>query len=46
MAITETDFNRVVELLVNSMTKAGIPHRVQNQILAKFAPIRSDMIYR
>jgi hemoglobin len=45
MNITEADFNRVVELLINAMTKTGIPHRVQNQVLAKFAPMRADMIY-
>ncbi len=45
MNITEADFNRVVELLINAMTKVGIPHRVQNQVLAKFAPMRGDMIY-
>lgn len=45
MNITEADFNRVVELLINAMTKAGIPHGTQNQVLAKFAPMRSEMIY-
>tara|TARA_R110001592_G_scaffold238227_2_gene497756 strand:+ start:49064 stop:49510 length:447 start_codon:yes stop_codon:yes gene_type:complete len=45
MNITEADFNRVVELLINAMTKAAIPHRVQNQLLAKLAPMRADMIY-
>ena len=45
MGITEADFNRVVELLINSMTKVGITHRLQNQFLARFAPMRSDMIY-
>lgn len=45
MNITEADFNRVVALLINAMTQVGIPHRVQNQVLAKFAPMRGDMIY-
>ena len=45
MNITEADFNRVVELLINAMTKVGVPHRLQNQILARFTPMRGDMIY-
>ena len=45
MNIQEADFNRVVELLINAMTKVGIPHRLQNQVLARFAPMRGDMIY-
>lgn len=45
MNITEADFNRVVELLINAMTKVGIPHRLQNQVLARFAPMRGEMIY-
>ncbi|WP_125558643.1 group I truncated hemoglobin [Pseudoalteromonas rubra] len=44
MKITEADFNRVVELLINAMTEAGIAHTTQNQILSKLAPLRSKMI--
>lgn len=46
MNITEADFNRVVELLINAMNRAEVPHRLQNQVLARFAPMRGDMIYR
>jgi hemoglobin len=46
MNITESDFNRVVELLINAMTKVGIPHRLQNRVLAKFTPMRGDIIYQ
>tara|TARA_R110001592_G_scaffold10098_1_gene52565 strand:- start:6956 stop:7402 length:447 start_codon:yes stop_codon:yes gene_type:complete len=46
MSITEADFNRVVELLINAMTKVNIPHRIQNQVLAKFTPMRGDIIYQ
>lgn len=46
MQISETDFNRTVDLLINAMTKAGVSHRHQNQILAIFAPMRKDMIYQ
>jgi hemoglobin len=45
MNIKESDFNRVVELLINAMTKVGVPHRLQNQVLARFTPMRGDMIY-
>ncbi|WP_235577064.1 group 1 truncated hemoglobin [Pseudoalteromonas sp. R3] len=44
MQITEADFNRVVELLINAMTEAGIDHTTQNQILARLAPLRSEVI--
>jgi hemoglobin len=46
MNITEADFNRVVELLIKAMTRADVPHRLQNQVLARFAPMRGEMIYR
>jgi hemoglobin len=46
MNITEADFNRVVELLINAMNRAEVPHRLQNQLLARFAPMRGEMIYR
>jgi len=46
MNITEADFNRTVDLLINAMTDANVPHRLQNRILAKLAPMRSEMIYK
>lgn len=46
MQITEADFNRVVDLLIDAMEEEGIPHPVQNKLLAKLAPLRSDIIYR
>lgn len=46
MNITESDFNRGVDLLINAMNAADIPHRVQNKVLAIFAPMRKDIIYR
>lgn len=46
MNITETDFNRGVDLLINAMYQAGIPHKVQNKMLAIFVPMREQMIYR
>lgn len=44
MKINEADFNRVVELLVQAMEDAGINYQTQNQVLAKFAPLRSQII--
>lgn len=46
MQITEGEFNRTVDLLINAMTRAGVPHRSQNKLLAKLAPMRGDIIYR
>ena len=45
MNITEPEFNRTVDLLVNAMNQAGVPHRVQNRLLARLAPMRPDIIY-
>ncbi|MCQ8879958.1 group 1 truncated hemoglobin [Pseudoalteromonas shioyasakiensis] len=44
MHITEADFNRVVDLLINAMNEQQISHSVQNQILAKMAPLRAQII--
>ena len=46
MNMSESDFNRGVDLLINSMNRANIPHRVQNRVLAIFAPMRKEIIYR
>ncbi|MCF6435568.1 group 1 truncated hemoglobin [Pseudoalteromonas sp. MMG022] len=44
MNINEHDFNHVVDLLIAAMDEVGIAHPVQNQILAKLAPMRSEII--
>ncbi len=44
MAIKHSDFNRVVELLVAAMDDANIPQRAQNQLLARLAPMRKEVI--
>ncbi len=46
MNISETDFNRTVELLINAMDLAGVAHRHQNLILRKLAPMRADIVYQ
>lgn len=46
MNINEADFNRVVELMVNAMTKIGLAYPIQNQVLSKLAPFREEIIYK
>ncbi len=46
MQITEQHFNQTVDLLINAMDSAGTPHRVQNRLLARLAPMRKDMLYK
>lgn len=45
MKITEKDFNHLVDLLINAMNLEGIPHRIQNQLIAKLVPLRVSIIY-
>jgi hemoglobin len=45
MNITEADFNRTVDLLINAMNKADIPHPLQNKVLRVLAPTRDEMLY-
>lgn len=44
MAITENDFNHTVDLLINAMDRAAVPHAVQNKLLARLAPMRKQML--
>ncbi|AFJ02211.1 Cyanoglobin, Hemoglobin-like protein HbN [Methylophaga frappieri] len=46
MDINEHDFNRVVDLLYNALEQSGVPHPAQNRLIARLAPLRSDIIYR
>lgn len=46
MNVTESEFNRTVDLLVSAMKTAAVPHRLQNKILARLAPMRGDIIYK
>lgn len=45
MNITESEFNHSVDLFINAMTKADIPHSLQNKILAVIIHTRDQMIY-
>lgn len=44
MKITEADFNRVVELLVEAMEQENISYSIQNKLLAKLAVLRGQII--
>lgn len=45
MNLNESDFNHGVDLFINAMTKADVPHPVQNKLLAVMAPTRDEMLY-
>jgi hemoglobin len=42
--LTKADFNALVEVLQTAMEAQGIAFRVQNQLLAKLAPMHRDVI--
>jgi hemoglobin len=44
--ISEADFNALVENLIAAMEAQGVPVAAQNRLLARLAPMRSDIIYR
>ncbi|MGK0268756.1 MAG: hemoglobin [Paraglaciecola sp.] len=45
MYISESEFNHAVDLFIIAMTKADLPHTIQNKILAVIVPTRDEMIY-
>lgn len=46
LKIDRAEFLRLVELLQDSMDERGIPFAVQNQFLARLAPMHRDIITR
>lgn len=46
MNISESEFNHGVDLFINAMEKADIPHTLQNRLLKEMAKTRNQMIYR
>lgn len=44
MDIRESDFNRLVELLIVAMERADISYPLQNQLLSKLAPMREEIL--
>jgi hemoglobin len=46
LAITQANFNAVVEDLETAMDRAGVPYHVQNRFLARLAPMERDIVNR
>lgn len=46
MNISESTYNHGVDLFINAMTKAEIPHPIQNKVLATMIHTREQMIYQ
>ena len=46
MRITPTEFNAVVEALMDAMDAEGLPVATQNRLLELYAPMREDIIDR
>ncbi|ODS62500.1 MAG: hypothetical protein ABS41_09710 [Arenimonas sp. SCN 70-307] len=44
LAITEADFNALVEALLDAMQARGIPRAAQNALLARLAPMHRDIV--
>ena len=42
--ISESQFNRTVDLLITAMTKSGLSHRKQNLVLKHLVPLRESII--
>jgi hemoglobin len=45
MNISESAFNHSIDLFINAMTKADIPHPIQNKVLSLMIHTRDQMIY-
>jgi hemoglobin len=43
---TNTEFNAVVDNLIEAMNKRNLPITVQNQLLARLAPSYKDVVYQ
>lgn len=46
MNISESEFNKTVDLLIAAMNKAGTPLAAQNRLLARLKTLREEIIYR
>lgn len=46
MEITEAEFDIFVELVIDAMEFADIPHTAHNKLLALLAPMGEDIIYQ
>tara|TARA_R110002110_G_scaffold316722_1_gene529647 strand:- start:262 stop:678 length:417 start_codon:yes stop_codon:yes gene_type:complete len=45
MNISEAEFNLLAEMVLDAMDAEGIPHPVQNDLVARLVPLRSEVIY-
>lgn len=43
---TDTEFNAIVDLLIEAMDARDLPVTTQNRLLAKLAPTYSDIVYQ
>jgi hemoglobin len=46
MEITEAEFDIFVEIVIDAMEMANIPHTARNKLLALLSPMREDIIYQ
>jgi hemoglobin len=46
MHLTESQFNAIVEDLQDAMATQRVPIELQNELIAKLAPLRPDIIHR
>ena len=46
MHLTESQFNALVEDLQDAMNLQRVPIELQNELIAKLAPLRADIIHR
>jgi hemoglobin len=46
LGLQDADLNALVEDLQNAMDREGVPFRAENQLLAKLAPMRKDVVVR
>jgi hemoglobin len=45
MNISEAEFNLLAEMVLDAMDAEGIPHPVQNDLVARLVPLRPEIIY-
>ena len=46
MNINEAEFNLLAEMVLDAMDEEDIPHNVQNDLVARLVPLRSEIIYK
>jgi hemoglobin len=46
MVVTETEFNATVEALVDAMDDLAVTTTTQNRLLARLAPLQTEIVYQ